>query len=206
MRSRVYEDEMKLLKKRKNAVLITIVVVIAATLYGVYTTEGRYSRDIEAMFFDGVFLEEQGFTQPSINSHLEKSANAALGLATLMENYPGLAGRADALLSARRELLAAGNITQKERAALKMRDGFIDLLNAAKKMDLTEREIDSATQFYSTFNGAMIAINNSRYNEIVGDHLDSQCSILRQISKILPANQPHSFIAAPFDSTEFSWS
>ena len=196
---------MKLLGKRSIAILITVVVVIASTLLGVYNTSGRYARQIEKMFYDGVFLSDQGFTQPGINTHLENGANAALGLATLLEKHPELSKSTETLLSARRELMSADGVAQKEQAANKMRDGFIDLLDAARDADLSERDKDAATQFYSVFNGALIAISNSRYNDVVGDHLNSQCALMHLAGNFVSAKQPHSFYAEPFDSSVFAW-
>jgi len=184
---------MKLLGRRSIAILITVVVVIAATLFGVYNTSGRYTREVEALFYDGVYLKDQGFIQPGINSHLENCANAALGLATLMEGYPELAGYAESLLTARRELMSAGSVSAKERATREMTDGFTRLLEAAGNVDLTGREKDAATQFDSTFNGALIAISNSRYNDAVSAHINNQNAVLRLIGYLLSADQPAFF-------------
>ena len=184
---------MKLLGRRSIAILITVVVVIVATLLGVYSTTGRYTREVEALFYDGIYLEDQGFTQRGINSHLENSANAALGLATLLESYPELSGYAESLLTARRDLMAAGSISAKEQAALEMRDGFINLLETARDVDLIERDKEAAAKFYSTFNGALIAISDSRYNDAVSAHINAQNAVLRLIGYFISADQPAFF-------------
>ncbi|MCL2226594.1 MAG: hypothetical protein FWB97_03050 [Oscillospiraceae bacterium] len=188
---------MKLLKNRGFAALVSVVVIIAATLFGVYNSASRVSQDIEAMFFDGVFLDDQGFTQPGIYSHLVNISNATLGLVPIMEGYPGLSGIADELMSARRQLLAAGSIAQKESAARALRDSAANLRDASETAELTERDREAMAQHLSTINGAFIAIGNSRYNGAAEERLSAQSPILRQISSFLSASRPYFFHVPP---------
>jgi hypothetical protein len=198
---------MKVLGNRGVAVIITVVVVIFATLIGVYRSANRVTREVEAMFYDGVYLREQGFTQPGINSHLVNCANAALSLATLMEGYPELSGRVEDLLSARREFMAADSIMLKGSATWAMRDSFFHLLEAARGVDLSDRDKEAAAQLYATFNGALIAAFNSRYNDVVRERVSSQSAILRYLGYSVGAKQPTAYWnVAPFSTVDLTWS
>jgi len=156
------------------------------------------------MFYDGVYLSDAGYTQPAISSHLENGANAALGLATLLGNYPELAGKSGELLSARRELLAAGSIGDKSLANQKTNDLVIGLLDAAMSVNLTERDINAASQYYSTFIGASNAIANSNYNVKVSDYLNGRSVLMRILGIFVPAKEPDFFKSPPV-SGNLTW-
>jgi len=189
---------MKMLKNRKFAILLTVAVAITATLLGVRATAGRYTRRIEAMFNDGVYIKSDNYTQPGINTHLENCLSAALGVATMLESYPKLEENAKTLLTARRELLTAKTVKEKDKAFESMRDSFINLLNKAKSEDLTQRDKDAAAQHYKNFNGALGAMQNSRFNEKVAEYLDGQGSITKVLASITLAKIPSYFTTSPF--------
>ena len=188
---------MKFLKNRKTAILITVVTAIIATLIGVYKTSGRDTRDIEAMFYDGVYLKDDGYTQASIDSHLGNSADAALGLATIMEKRPELADKAAALLSARRELIAAESISGKSAAYSGLVSCFDELIRAALSAELTDRESGAAAEYVSTFNGAGKAMLGSGYNKMVMEYLDGRSPFIRIISVFIPVRSPDTFDLPP---------
>lgn len=185
--------------------MITVAVAVAATLFGVYSTANRYTHEIEAMFYDGVYLKDQGYTQPGINSHLENSANAALGLAALLKNYPGLSGYTEQLLSSRRALLDSGSIEDKSLAYWQMNSSFLTLLLNARDVDLSEKDKEDARRFYSVFNGALSAVSDSKYNEKVNDHVGAQSALLRLIGYFLKASEPEPFRVLPISNAELSW-
>ena len=189
---------MKLLKKRKFAILLTIIVAIIATMIGVYSTSVRYTRDVEAMFYSGVEHKGEGYTQPGISSHLDNCVNAALNLATVLEKYPELAGKSEDLLSARRDLLAAVKISDKSSAYINMRTAFNDLLNAAVSVDLTERDMTATAQHFLLFNGAANAMSNSRYNEEVVGYLNGRSALMRFIGTFVPTREPEFFSTVVF--------
>jgi len=183
---------MKLLKKRSFAILIVVVVVIASTLVGVYSSANRVTREIEAHFFDGFILED-GRPQASIYRHLSNAADAALSLATLMRNYPELEDKADALITAQRDFLAAEDIFGKQLSTFAMQFAFSDLEDAALQADLTERDKDALRQLSSTFNGAITAISNSQYNAFLVERLSEQNILLREIGRLLGVREPLTF-------------
>ena len=145
---------MKFFKKRGNSVLIAVAVVILATFLGVYGSLARLSRDIERLFYDGVYLEEEGYTQPSINSQLENQSEAALNLASIMRNYPELDAQTDRLLSTRNDFLDSKFITGKAMHITEMQSAFYSLLRASQSSDLSERDLTAAIRYFETFSGA----------------------------------------------------
>jgi len=197
---------MELLKKRSIAILITVVVAIAATLFGVHKTADQHASKVEAMFYEGIYLKDEGYTQPGLATHLDSCANAALGLATTLEKYPELAGRAEELLSVRRELIAAESISDKSSANQQMRRCFIDLLDAAQFVDLSEQDIESVKQYYAQLFGATSAIFNSRYNDKAYEHFVKfgQSRIVFEIDKLFPLKHPDYFNLITNDGKD-SW-
>jgi len=187
-----------LLKNRKFAILLTVVVAVAATLLGVRATAGSKARSIEAMFYGGVYIESEKYTQPGIDSHLENCLGASLGAATILEKYTGLEEYAKTLIAARRELLNANSVKEKDMANELMRDSFINLMNKAKTVELTQRDSEAAAQYYRTYNGALGAIMNSRYNDKVDEYFKGQSAITKILASITLAQKPAYFITSPF--------
>ena len=184
---------MKLLKNRKIAILFTVVVAIIATMTGVYTTAAKNTRNIEAMFYDGVYLKDEGYTQPGAALHVSSCANAALGLATMMKDHTGFSGKAEELLSARRELMDAGSVRETSMYFREMRDRFQELSGAAVNANLSERDMEAVLQHQSTFTGASTALLHSRYNDEVTDYLSGQSALMRIIGTFVSMKEPAYF-------------
>ena len=185
-------NRLKRLKNRKIAILVTVVVVVLATFLGVVSSVGNHVRNIEAMFYDGVYLDEEGFTEPGINSHLENSANAALGFSMLMADSV-LGAEAEALAAARRELLAADSISEKYTANENMRLSFSVLLTATERLELTDREMEAIERYASSFAGAQTAIERSGYNMEVKNYLDDVSVIAQLFMPFVFASPPQLF-------------
>ena len=189
---------MAVLKNRKIAVLIAVVVAVLATLFGVYRTSARYTRNIEVMFYDGVYLKDEGYTQPGIGSHLNNAANAALGLATVMaDGDSGMAHTAGEVLSARRDLIAASSISDKSAANLRMWHGFLSLVSMMEsewpKAVVSGRERDAEMQFFEPFRVASNAMSSSKYNDKVTEYLDGRSVLMRTICILVPERKPEYF-------------
>ena len=185
--------KMKTFKNRKFAVLITVIVAIIATLFGVYKSTSRLSKDIEAMFYDGVTLSKEGYVQPSIASHLKSHTDAALNMATILVKYPQLKDDADNVMRLRRELLDAESIGNKSETFRKMSASVNSITQAALKADLSERDAAAVNQYASTITGAETAIRNSAYNQTASMRWSEQSSITRLIGILLPVRQPEFF-------------
>lgn len=174
--------------------MLTIVVAILATLLGVYKTSVRDTREIEAMFNDGVYLADAGYKQPGIASHLNNCADAALGLATITEKYPELADISGELILARRELLSATDIRDKGYAYTIMTLYYYDLSMAALNANLSERDMNAVEQYTTAYSGAQSAAIASGYNDEVARYLDGRSALVRFISAFVPAKAPDSFV------------
>ena len=147
---------MGLLKNRKFAVLICVVVVVLATLIGVRGSLNRLARDVEAVFYDSF---------EGIDLHLNNRLNSALGFASLMQKHPVLESEADALVLARRMLLDAKDIKDKFAANESMQRAYVELSDRAGGLELSQNEKGDIERYSSTFFGAYAAIQNSPYNQ-----------------------------------------
>lgn len=159
------------LKKRSTALLIAAAVIILGTLFGVHRSLNSASAKIEAMFYNGVFLSDGNYTQPSIQSQLDKRATAALGLVTLANHYGDLSGLGDSLRQARLSLIEAKSIPEKFLANEKLQTAYIKLYAALNQKALTDSEKAAALKYAETLNGAGAVIQNSAYNSAVGDFI-----------------------------------
>ena len=181
---------MKFLKNRKIAILITVVVAVAATLIGVNRSLSRLSRDIEQMFYDGVYLESEKRQQQSIDSQIEKISATALNLATLLENHPGLESESASVLNARKDLINAGSIRDKGSALSKLENAFNGLVTATDSIpDLGERESAALAEHRKTYDGASIFIEGSlapEYNSKVDDFYRDRSFFAALISRAAP--------------------
>ena len=181
---------MKFLKNRKIAVLITVVVAIIATFIGVNMSLSRLSRDIEQMFFDGVYLESEKRTQQSIDSQIEKLSATALNIATLFENRPGLENESASVLNARKELINAVSIRDRGSSLSKMENAFEILVAAADKIaDLNERESLALADYRKSYEGASYFIEDTlapEYNGKVDDFYNSRSFFAALISRAAP--------------------
>jgi len=176
--------------------LITVAVVIIATFAGVYVNLSRLSRDVEQMFYGGVYLESEGYLQPSINSQLERQTDAALGLAVIMRNYPELTVGVERLLSTRNDLLDAEQISLKGMLSINMQGEFYSLLHGARSTDLSERDLDAATQLYETFSGSQTFVARNAgpaYNDMASRLRHEAGFPANLISMIIPVGHPDNF-------------
>ena len=184
---------MTFLTNRRIAVLISVVVAIVATLVAVNRSMTHLSRDIERMFYDGVPLEREGYTQPSIDSQLKKHADATLGLATILVNYSELHDDAENVLRLRRELLDAESIGEKSLAFLMMSRAVYSLSQVASEVAMTEQDKEALSQYSSTINGAEAFIRDSAYNQTNTARWNERSAIARIICFFVPVREPEAF-------------
>jgi len=183
---------MTLLKNRKIAIIITVVVVLLAILFGVTRSLNRLATDIESMFYYGVFLEDQGFTQPALNSHLENLAQATLDSVSIFANHPELSNVAEDLRMARRELIDASNIMDKNEAFHNLDRAFLNFWDASL-IELSDRDLEARNQFIDTFNGATTAIQNSAYNDVAVSKWNNVSGFAQLLRPFLPVDPPQTF-------------
>jgi len=154
---------MKALKNRKIAVLITVIVAILATMFGVGRSLNKLARDVEATFYSG-FTLENGQPQNGINHHLEILVQSALDCAALLAGNSELSGEAESLLSARSGLLDSKSISEKYSAYQTLYSMSATLIDKALLMELSEREKAAVSQFSNDFKGTTAAIFSNQYN------------------------------------------
>ena len=181
---------MKLLKNRKIAILITVILAVAASVFGVGRSLNRLARDIEVMFYDGVYLDDAMYTQPGIEAHLKNRLNSALAFAAMMEDFPEAKNETETLLSARNTLISANDISEKYDANRALDSAYWFLYEKANSLELTKRDEDDIAQFTSTFAGAQNAINDSLYNQKALSFMDN-ASFFAKILK------PFAFVTPP---------
>ena len=184
---------MKLLKTRKFAILLTVVIALIATMLGVLGTASRDTRRIEAMFYNGVYNEAWGTTMRGMSAHIDNCADAALGLATFLKNYPQLADRAEELILAQRGIHDAKSISEKNSAFNLMVRLFYGLNTAANSLDLSSRDLTAVTQYYNEFRNAHMVMIETRYNDKVIEYLEGRSAIVRIISSFMPVKAPSYF-------------
>jgi len=184
---------MTLLKNRKIAIMITVVVAILATLLGVRASLNRVASKIEAQFFILEYYNDAGAREPGIISLLDNKANAALGLATILEAHPELKADAEVLLTARRDMLNANDIGGKHSANERMQQAFTALEEKAGGLELSEREDVALETYSSDFYGAQKAIQNNWYNQLAASWLDDVSFPARIIRPFVFASPPQAF-------------
>ena len=175
---------MKHLKNRNIAILITAIAAFISMQVCVRRSTDRITNEIEALFYDGIYVQQDKYTLPSINSQLERIVATALNTATLLQSRSEFEESTELLLQERRNLLTAEGIDKKSLALADINQAFHALVAAAfASTDLTAREIDAITQYLQTFEGAYTYINTTlapAYNSIVDD-FHSERSILAEL-------------------------
>lgn len=159
---------MKILKKHGFSAAVLVIAVILGTLFGVHRSVGREARRIEAQFYDGVYLENEKYTQASISDMLEERANNALGALTLVSGkYDALALPSDELRSARDALLSAESIEEKYLANIRLTKAAQALRDEAGSVSLDGRDGEGLAMYLDNMESAQRVIDGSAYNDAV---------------------------------------
>ncbi len=158
---------MEIFEKRSTAFIVAVLIIIFGTLFGVHRSIGAETRKIEAMFYDGVYLEDEQYTQPGIGEKLDERATAALGLITVASHYDALSDKTEGLRETRLELMDAGTISDKYEANEKMQSSYETLYAELTLQSLTDSEAAAAESYASTLDGAQGVIEKSAYNDMV---------------------------------------
>lgn len=182
---------MKLLKNRNFAILLTIIVAVLATLFGVGRSLNRLTRNVEAMYY--IDVDEYGIKQPDIDHLLSNRANTALALLPVFDNYPELKDEADALRAARQELLAAKDIPEKALSNARLQQAFETLAEKSGRLDLSERDRNIINMHSDDFSGAQTAILNSRYNRNVSSYMDGASFLAQALKPFVFVRPPQAF-------------
>ena len=163
---------MKIINNRRTALMITAAVIVVATLFGMHRSLSKEVRRIEKQFYDGVFLKTEGYTENSIESHLNNRLKAALGLVTVAANYSEVSEETAALRSARENLMNARGITEKYAANERLQKEYDILASKLAELPLKKKDVADAAVYSSTFFGAQASIRNSGYNSLVSGFIN----------------------------------
>ena len=162
---------MKTLKKRSTAAAVAVIVILFGTLFGVHRSIAAQTRHIEAMFFDGVYIEEDDYWQPSIDSQLQKRLDASLGLVTIGNQFDDLSDLTNDLRQRRLELLDAGNLTFGAKYTLNGLLGvsYNNVYEALISRELTDSEQSAVDSYTTMMTGAqgVVEAAAAAYNDKV---------------------------------------
>ena len=187
---------MKLIRNRKLAILITVVVVVIATLIGVWGSLNKLARQAEAVFYSDSYAGADGINQRGIFSHLGVIANNTLGLASMPAVSTELRSEVEELLSARGLLISAMNvrdIRSMGSAFTAVQQAFYTLEAKLQRLEFSPTDKSDIDGYISSFKGASTAISTSSYNEFAAAYLDDASFLARIISPILYIKPPQKF-------------
>ena len=158
------------LKKRSVAAIITAAVILISTLAGVHFSVGRQSRAVERQFYEGVYLESEGYTQTSIDSQLRQRANAATGLYSLAIGYLE-ESETTPLRDAYVALLDEETISAKYAADQALQAAAENVYSLLQTAGMSQRDTDGVEGYIYTLNAARDVIARSDYNRVVSDYM-----------------------------------
>jgi len=149
---------------RRVALIVLIVSVCLFTVIGVNKSLSKVAADITQGFYDGVENNE-GYTEKSIQSHLDNVANAANGLsAILLDKTVG-----DTLKVQRNELLNAATLHEKYTALEAIYNTVSEIL-LSSQLPYDSKDADAFSYYISTLTGAYRAIGLLSYNDKVDEY------------------------------------
>jgi len=183
------------MRNRKVAILITIIVMVPATLFGVGRSLNRLAVEVEAMFYNGLPINRGGIIQPQpgIDMLLGNIERDVLDVSSIFAGHPELSGEAEALAVARRELLDAGSISEKYTAYQEIQNAVAAFNNKAGIIELSERDEESTARFNRMVTGAMIAIEENEYNVRARDFMDGASYIAYMLRPFVFVTSPQTF-------------
>ena len=186
---------LKVFKNRKTAAVILALVILAATPLGAYLSLNKAAQRIEDGFYEGVYLDDQGYTAGSMDTYLSDASRAALGLVTAGSNYDALDAETHELRSARESLLSAGTIEEKYLANERMRaafEAFSAAFPGAVPSDYDQESFDTYSELFTQSQSAM---EHSGYNESVDSFVSSVMGAFpaKLIAAVFSIDPPESF-------------
>jgi len=169
---------LKLLKKQPVAILIALLVVAGALLFGVNRSVGGQVAAVQEQFYSGVFDPQAGFTRPGIHGQLTQRTTAALRMLSIGEHSHGDAPELEdadrALREARAALLdlltvGAGpsELFPADQALGMAASRYYTALHALV-VAADGDDLDALESAYGTMQSAARVILESGYNEAVG--------------------------------------
>lgn len=135
---------MKLVKKRRLAVIIAVVIVLLSTLFGVHRSLIELSYKVEELFYTGV--DKSGI---GIDDDLLKRLEYSYNLVSYARKYGGCETEADAVLSAREQLSAANSPGAKYSANSELTNTALALYDKLNEGSLSEKDFTYVKSQYN---------------------------------------------------------
>ena len=179
---------MTILKNRKFALLLSIVLMAVVLLLAVHVSGSRAARKVEALFYSGT--NSAGSTNTvAIDDQLSVRADAAMGMVSVAVNYPELEQSAQTLRQARNDLLDASTIGEKYTANEALTSAAQKLTDEARSAGLSQRDADGFDGYVQRLSGAQTVIEQNTYNEKVQQFTDKvldkfPLSVLKGIASV----------------------
>lgn len=162
---------MSFFRKKSVAVLLTVIIVLVATLLSFNIRFGGKCKDVINGFYDGVYYN--GEVQESCASHLRKIIGASEGVSDIAKAYNIDTAHLD---------YAIENLTMSFNYSYDMMShiyySFTDLVKEEKDMqsrlkdkELTAEQIEALNNYTSIITNESLAIDTSGYNESVREFL-----------------------------------
>jgi hypothetical protein len=185
---------LKLVKNTKFATALAAAVCILSMFIGTNKSLAGLAKRVEGQFYSGVVHGTDGYTQPSIDSQLQVSSDAALGLVTVAKNYHGLADRANDVASVRDMLIRSNRIDEKSDLNSALSPDVTLLYDAMADEALSERDRGIADAYYKDFYSAQVFIGQlaEGYNAEVANYNKYANSFPTIVFRLF-VNSPDSF-------------
>ena len=161
---------MELFKRKPVALLVTALLVVLATVYSVNRTLGAACQAVTDGFYEGVFVEADGYRHPGISTHLSFRQSQAVAIVSITANYSGLEAETASVKEAAERLLAAtesGSLSAQYDRNTELQAAVAALESAAANVSLSERDRENLDGCLTDMSGAQAAIEDAGYNEAV---------------------------------------
>lgn len=162
---------MSFFKRRWVAVVIAVCAVWASMLLSTDIKFGAKCSEITDGFYDGVYHD--GYTHPSIASHLRNITGYADGLATIAKRYNI---DAEELLDSNSDLKLSLSYSRGDESYIHY--CYEELMSAVRAVEgeledaqLNDRDKSGFEQYVSGISGARKSIEEAGYNETVSSFL-----------------------------------
>jgi len=168
---------MKLLKKQPVAILIALIVVAGALVFGVNRSVGAEVEAVRAQFYSGVFDPQAGFTRTGIHGQLTQRSTAALRMLSIGEfSHPDSEELAEvelqlrtaqgALISALTHGMGPSALFSIDQALELAAERYFAVLHPLV-VEAEGEDLAALEAAYGTMQGAARVIRESGYNEAV---------------------------------------
>lgn len=165
---------MKVLKQKKIAWLIAIILVISSTLLSCHIKLDKKCSQITDGFYSGVNYD--GYLHPSIFNQLKNISSYSLGIISIADNY----GIDTANLNELRDHLES-NLSESKNNISDLYDNYTALMPVLNKVTeelngktLSERDRTGYSEYKTNIDGAVSTIDSAGYNESVTSFMSNE--------------------------------